>query len=212
MLKVRSLNFAYLPGKRILTDVEIEMGLGESLLIIGGNGTGKTTFGRVLSGILDPNSGEIEINGQNPRSLAIPSRSKLVSYMSQVNHISIICSSISDEIMSFSQKRVSTSRQSFFRQWTTRHQIPQDYSTNPRDLPVPDLWRLMLGLHAIVLEPDLLIVDEVVGAGIDIQDNCVKEILEYRRARMKSTIFLYQRALSIPFDLTRRMVNRCIIA
>lgn len=45
-------------------DVSFELGKGETLGIIGPNGSGKTTFLRMLNGIFMPDKGSIEINGR----------------------------------------------------------------------------------------------------------------------------------------------------
>ncbi|MFU2158626.1 ATP-binding cassette domain-containing protein [Caldisericum sp. AR60] len=47
-------------GKIILQDLTFDIFLGEILAIIGPNGAGKTTTLRIVTGILDANSGIIE--------------------------------------------------------------------------------------------------------------------------------------------------------
>jgi len=49
---------------RALTDVSIEIGEGEIVGLLGANGAGKTTTARVLSGMIVPSSGEIEVAGR----------------------------------------------------------------------------------------------------------------------------------------------------
>jgi putative ABC transport system ATP-binding protein len=46
-------------------DCSFEVSFGEMLYIVGPSGSGKTTLLSVISGILRPNSGEVEIDGQN---------------------------------------------------------------------------------------------------------------------------------------------------
>jgi heme exporter protein A len=47
--------------KRVLTDVDVEVGAGELLLVTGPNGSGKTTLLRLLAGLIVPTSGELEV-------------------------------------------------------------------------------------------------------------------------------------------------------
>lgn len=53
-----------LDRKRILEGVSVEIGSGECFGVIGRNGSGKSTFLRLLAGIVEPMSGKIEVMGQ----------------------------------------------------------------------------------------------------------------------------------------------------
>jgi len=52
-------------GAQIVTDVELEVRDGELVGIIGPNGAGKTTLFNLLSGLLQPTAGRIEIEGRD---------------------------------------------------------------------------------------------------------------------------------------------------
>ncbi|MGB7923135.1 MAG: cyclic peptide export ABC transporter [Pyrinomonadaceae bacterium] len=47
----------------ILGPVDLTFRPGELILVVGGNGSGKTTFAKILTGLYAPESGEIEMNG-----------------------------------------------------------------------------------------------------------------------------------------------------
>ena len=49
--------------KRVLDGLDIECGVGESLVIIGGSGTGKSVLIKCILGILNPDAGSIRIDG-----------------------------------------------------------------------------------------------------------------------------------------------------
>jgi branched-chain amino acid transport system ATP-binding protein len=55
---------------RALTEVSLEIGEGEIVALLGANGAGKTTTARVLSGMITPTAGEIEIGGKALRGVA----------------------------------------------------------------------------------------------------------------------------------------------
>ena len=61
-IEVRGLRRDY--GERTaLSDVEIELSPGESLLVLGPNGAGKTTLLRILATLLRPSGGEVRVLG-----------------------------------------------------------------------------------------------------------------------------------------------------
>jgi ribose transport system ATP-binding protein len=71
VLKVRKINKTF-PGTKALSDVSIELAAGEVHAVVGENGAGKSTLMNVISGVHQPDSGEIYISGikaniQNPK-------------------------------------------------------------------------------------------------------------------------------------------------
>jgi phospholipid/cholesterol/gamma-HCH transport system ATP-binding protein len=55
--------------KRVLDGVEIDVGAGESLVIIGGSGTGKSVLIKCLLGLMRPDSGSM---AKRPQGSAAP--------------------------------------------------------------------------------------------------------------------------------------------
>lgn len=65
MVIIEQLSFAYSGlGDDILCDINLTISNGEYLSIIGENGSGKTTFMRLLLGLLKPTKGIIQINAK----------------------------------------------------------------------------------------------------------------------------------------------------
>ena len=51
-------------GERVaLPGIDLELGVGQTLVVLGPNGSGKTTLLRVLAGLLRPTSGEAAVLG-----------------------------------------------------------------------------------------------------------------------------------------------------
>ncbi|MBW1713018.1 MAG: ATP-binding cassette domain-containing protein, partial [Deltaproteobacteria bacterium] len=64
-MKVEDLWFAY-NGVWALREVNLEVPRGDFLALIGPNGGGKTTFLKLLLGLLKPDRGQIRVLGQKP--------------------------------------------------------------------------------------------------------------------------------------------------
>lgn len=63
----KNISFAY-PGsdKNALEEIDVTIKNGEKIAIVGENGSGKTTFINLLTGLYRPTSGEIFVNGKTP--------------------------------------------------------------------------------------------------------------------------------------------------
>jgi phospholipid/cholesterol/gamma-HCH transport system ATP-binding protein len=64
--------------KRVLDGLDIECGTGESLVIIGGSGTGKSVLIKCILGILRPDVGSIRIDGAETVGLGRAERTQLM--------------------------------------------------------------------------------------------------------------------------------------
>lgn len=65
MISLRDVWVSY-NGKNVIKGISFHVEEGEIYGIIGPNGSGKTTILRVMLGIIEPNKGEVLINGVNP--------------------------------------------------------------------------------------------------------------------------------------------------
>lgn len=72
-IKIRNLHKSF-GKKQVLDGVDLDLCKGESLVVIGGSGTGKSVLIKCIQGLLTPDSGSIEIDGieiinENPEVL-----------------------------------------------------------------------------------------------------------------------------------------------
>ena len=72
IIKVESLSHVYSKGtpfeKVAVEGVDLEIGAGEFVGLIGHTGSGKSTFIQHLNGLLSPSSGRVIIDGTDPAS------------------------------------------------------------------------------------------------------------------------------------------------
>ena len=64
MLEISGLKAGYGPVT-ILHDIEMSIGAGEIVAVLGSNGVGKTTLNNVISGIVKPRAGSLRFDGQD---------------------------------------------------------------------------------------------------------------------------------------------------
>lgn len=64
IIKIEDLRFCYRAGRYVLDGVSLSVAEGESVGIIGANGAGKSTFLRILTGLLPEYEGNIQIMGR----------------------------------------------------------------------------------------------------------------------------------------------------
>lgn len=210
LVSLQGVSFSYDGMKDILTDINCAIPKGQNLLVVGDNGSGKSTLGRLMAGLMTPVKGSITIDGKSPSEIGVKTRCAFVSYMGQVSHLSVLKSSISGELRSFSHEADLINVENNYKEWALQHALPSDLDENPRDLTTPDLWRLVLGLYAVILQPTLLIVDEIFCAGNKQQQDCLSDVLERRKQQGLATVALYQRNLPSFFDTVVTLDNNRI--
>jgi ATP-binding cassette, subfamily B, bacterial len=66
-------NFAYPGGPTVLHDVDLEIGPGSRVAVVGETGSGKTTFAKLLTRLMDPTAGRICVDGADLRTVRFSS-------------------------------------------------------------------------------------------------------------------------------------------
>ena len=79
---VKELSFSYI-NSAILDNVNIEVDIGKLTIILGRNGSGKSTFLRILAGLLPVSEGTVTILGSDISGLSFSDRAKQVGFMNQ---------------------------------------------------------------------------------------------------------------------------------
>lgn len=64
LLEIEHLSFSYEEGKQALLDVNVKIGAGEKIAVLGANGAGKSTFFLNINGVRQPEEGTIRFRGQ----------------------------------------------------------------------------------------------------------------------------------------------------
>jgi ABC-type multidrug transport system fused ATPase/permease subunit len=62
-VRFAGVGFAYVPGTEVLTDVELEIPAKTRVAVVGETGSGKTTFAKLLTRLMDPTRGQVLLSG-----------------------------------------------------------------------------------------------------------------------------------------------------
>lgn len=98
IIEVKNLRFSYRSGEEILKGIDLTFN-SKSTAIIGQNGTGKTTFVKLLKGLLKPAEGDIFIKGKNTTEVTVAKLAKEVGMVFQNPNDQIFKSKVIDEVM-----------------------------------------------------------------------------------------------------------------
>lgn len=74
-ISIRNLHKSF-GKKRVLTGVNLDINAGESLVVIGGSGTGKSVLIKCIQGLLTPDDGSIKIDNQEVVGLGLSQQKK----------------------------------------------------------------------------------------------------------------------------------------
>ena len=78
-LKIEGLSKAF--GKnRVLNGLDLEVGQGECLVVFGGSGSGKTTLLRHIAGLMEPDAGDIWLDGKHVNDVGPESRGVAMAF------------------------------------------------------------------------------------------------------------------------------------
>lgn len=97
-IHVKDLHFSYIPGEEILKGIDLEFD-GRSTAIIGQNGAGKTTFVKLLKGLLKPTSGDITVKGINTKNTTVAGLAKHIGLVFQNPNDQIFKNKVLEEVM-----------------------------------------------------------------------------------------------------------------
>jgi energy-coupling factor transport system ATP-binding protein len=97
-LALRGLVHVYPGGVRAVDGVDLRIGAGERVALVGQNGSGKTTLVRHLNGLLRPTAGVVEVDGADAANLTVADLSRRVGLVFQDPDRQVFAGSVRDEV------------------------------------------------------------------------------------------------------------------
>lgn len=173
-INVKDLHFSYTKDVEILKGISIDLKQ-ESTAIIGQNGAGKSTFVKLLKGLLKPTAGSIKLNGENVMDSTAAELAKHIGMVFQNPNDQIFKNKVIDEVMfgplNIGQDEVEAHDNAIaaLQKVELDHHIDQ----NPYDLSLSE--RKMISIASILaMNTEVVIFDEPTMG----QDVAGKEILK----------------------------------
>ncbi len=182
IIECRSLCFSYTEGNNqtsILSNLRLDVKLGESIAILGPSGCGKSTLLNLIAGLDTPSSGDVLINNSNITKLNEKDRTELrantFGFVYQFHHLLYDFSSVYNVAMPLLIKGVD--KESAIAQsekLLTRVGLENRLNHKPSELSGGEKQRVAIA-RAMVVEPDCLLADEPTG-NLDAKN--AKDVLE----------------------------------
>jgi putative ABC transport system ATP-binding protein len=195
IIHVQDLHKIYRAGDldvHALRGVNLEVGRGEFLAVIGPSGSGKSTLFHILGGLAPPTSGEVLIDGVNLRSLKDKERTKMrqrkVGFVFQKYNL-LPTLSARDNIEMAQALAGRPPKPSDFDEILTLLRIRQRLDHKPRALSGGEQQRVAIA-RALVNQPAILLADEPTG-NLDTENSlAVLQILRDLNKRTRQTILM----------------------
>ena len=166
-----------------LNGVSLEIFQGETVGIIGTNGSGKSTILKIITGVLSPTSGEVSVNGRISALLELGA-----GFNMEYNGIENVY--LNGTMMGFSQKEIDAKLPEILKFADIGDYVYQPVKTYSSGMFV----RLAFAV-AINIEPEILIVDEALSVGdVFFQAKCYHKFEEFKK--MGKTIVFVSHDLS----------------
>ena len=160
MLRANGLHLA-VPGRTILTDVELALARGSVTVLSGPNGAGKTTLLRTLAGLRPPDRGRILLDDEDVTDVPIEGRFPRIALVAQDPGRHLLCERVDDEI-AFALIQLGVPRAERERRIgvaLARADLAGLAGRHPLDLSVGERERVAIAA-ILVAEPTVLLLDE----------------------------------------------------
>ncbi len=97
LIEVRDVSFAY-DQTKVLKNITFDIGRGEKIAIIGKNGAGKSTFAKMLCGVIRPDEGSIRVDQKDYLTMTIKELGAMIGYVMQNPNQMLVKDIIKDEV------------------------------------------------------------------------------------------------------------------
>lgn len=199
-IELRNLSFSYTGEKDVLRDINLTIGKGKTIALVGQSGSGKSTLVDLIPRYYDVTQGEVLIDGVNVKDMTVKS---LRSLIGNVNQEAILFNDTFFNNITFGVENATMEQVIEAAKIANAHDFIMA-TENGYDTCVGDRGCLLSGgqrqrvsiARAILKNPPILILDEATSALDTESERLVQEALE-RLMKTRTTIAIAHRLSTI---------------
>lgn len=207
MIECDSVRFSYGKTKdaELIHGISLSIKDGEFVALTGENGAGKSTFSKLLAGILKPSDGKISVNGIDTKKAKNSVLAKNTGFLFQNPDRQLCTYTVRDEI-AFGQKALKTGTEEEISKRTEK--IIERFGFNPDEAPfsLSRGQRQRLALASIIaVEPKVMILDEPT-TGLDYKE-CMEIMSAVKELNQNgTTVIMVCHDMELVLDFAQRMI------
>jgi len=180
-------------GRAVLRGLDLSVAAGETLVLLGRSGSGKTTALKLVNALLLPTAGEVLVDGRSTRDWDVIELRRRIGYVIQETglfpHLSVARNvSVVPELEGWTAERIAARVDELLRSVG----LPPDVFRGRRPRELSGGQRQRVGVaRALAADPEILLFDEPFGAldpvtRLELQ----KQFLALRRTVRKTALFV----------------------
>jgi energy-coupling factor transport system ATP-binding protein len=189
LIEFRGVSFVHQTGVTALSDVNLTIGKGETVAIVGENGAGKTTLVRHVNGLLKPTKGSVVVDGIETRDTTTATLSRKVGIAFQNPDHQLFSESVESEV-SFAMKNFGFADNLVSKRldWALKlFGLEQYRKSSPLILSGGEKKRLTLAC-ILAWDPEVVILDEPTVGQDSIQKEKLAQIFKMLQSTGKTII------------------------
>ena len=184
-----------------LRAVDLDVRPGEVHALLGANGAGKSTLVKVLTGVLRPDDGRIEVEGARVR-VHSPAQAARIGLAPVFQDPALV-----PDLTVAQNLRLTGASVEAVRRELRSMELDVDVSELVADVPLPMLRMLDLA-RALSRDPQLLLLDEITAALPSDLAERVFDVMDARRERGRSVLFITHRLKEVTSSCDRATILR----
>jgi energy-coupling factor transport system ATP-binding protein len=162
VIEMCGVRFSY-DGRAVLRGVDLSVGRGEFVAVMGRNGAGKSTLLKHCIALLHPREGQVRVLGHDTRRVAVEELARVVGYVPQNPNALLFADTVADEL-AFTRRvqGLVSGEESYIErdeQFLERLGLGGMAQRCPRDLSGGERQRVALAA-VLVGDPELVLLDE----------------------------------------------------
>lgn len=205
MIKVANLSKSYL-GVPAVNNINFQVADGETLVLLGTSGCGKTTTLRMINRLITPDSGTISIDGKDVQSVRPESLRRSIGYVLQNHglfpHYTILENiAIVPNLLRWDKKRINARAEALFHKLNLEPVLKNKY---PSSLSGGQQQRVGLA-RALMVDPPVLLMDEPFGALDNLTRIHIRKEFTMLDELLKKTIVMVTHDVQEAFEMADRI-------